>query len=262
MGLSDISITRPEEKKRPKKIGCHGSHWDTLLTSESEVQAAVVNALEQAESLKMVEKGRRTVLTAQSGGEALKTCTVVVDQELCTGYPFITEGVVHEVEVEEVDEWMNEVEGQVRGRIGEARVAFFDTLYFKNREQYRSGGRYRFALSALAYQLRRANPGTVTGPDGKKLSPGHMAAYLPFRGGDVDDFIFQTEVNQVKELTFRTRTVYQITVPLFREMHGEEEDDVEIVLYAAEHVTGGYVPKVGDLITGAMWLQGHLVEGS
>ncbi|QSZ68224.1 hypothetical protein RJ40_12330 [Methanofollis aquaemaris] len=262
MGISDALKNKSEEKKKPKKIGCHGSHWDTLVTSESEIQASIIDALEHPGDLKMVEKGRRTVLAAQSGGDPLKTCSVVVDQELCTGYPYITEGIVHDVEVEGVEEWMNEVEGQVRGHIGEAWLAFFDTRYFMNREKYLNGGRYRFSLSALAYQLRRANPGTVAGPDGRALSLEHMAAYLPFQNGDVDDFVFQTVVRQVKELTFGTRTVYQITAPLFRQMHGEGHDDVEIMLYAAEHVTDGYVPAVGDPISGVMWLQGHLVEES
>lgn len=261
MVLPDTLNHESKEKKKSEKIGCHGSHWDTLVMSEGEVQDAVVGALEHAERLKMIER-HRTVLAAWSGGDVLKTCSVVVDQELCTGYPYLNEGTVHEVEVEEIEEWMDRIEGQVRGHLAGAWVAFFDSLYFMNRKKYQCGGRYRFSLAALAYHLRKANPETVTGPDGKEFSLDHMAAYLPFQGGDIDDFVFQTEVKKVRELTFGTRTVYQITAPLFRPMDREGQDDVEIILYAAEHVTGGYVPAVGDAISGVMWLQGHLVEDS
>ncbi|MDD3621031.1 MAG: hypothetical protein PHQ81_01330 [Methanofollis sp.] len=229
--------------------------------SEGEVQDAVVGALEHAERLKMIER-HRTVLAAWSGGDVLKTCSVVVDQELCTGYPYSTQGIIHEVEVEEVEEWMNRVEGQVKGHLAGAWIAFFDTLYFMHKERYAPGGRYRFSLSAFVYWLRKSNPGTVTGPDGKEFSLEHMAGYLPFHGGDVDDFVFMTRIKEVRELTFGTRKVYQITAPLFRPMDREGQDDVEIMLYAAEHVTGGYVPVVGDVISGVMWLQGHLFEDS
>ncbi|MBP2145149.1 hypothetical protein J2129_000603 [Methanofollis sp. W23] len=261
MILPDTPDHESEEKKKPEKIGCHGSHWNALVRTEGEVQAAVVGALEHAGHLKMIER-RRTVLAALSGGEVLKTCSVVVDQELCTGYPYLARGSVHEVEVDRVEEWRSRVEGQVRGRLAGAWIAFFDTLYFMHKERYETGGRYRFSLAALAYRLRRTDPGTVTGPDGKEFSLEHMAGYFPFQGGDVDDFVFQTHIKEVREVTFGTRRVYQITAPLFRPRDREGQDDAEITLYAAEHVTGGYVPAVGDAISGVMWLQGHLVEDS
>jgi hypothetical protein len=217
----------------------------------------VFGALEKSASTESLRRGNQEIVAYFSSGEHLRTCAITVDGEIWTAYPFIAGGVVHEVRIKEVEEWMNGIEAQINGGLEEAAIAFFDAMYFKNKDAYKPGEKYRFSLSAVAYALSRAESRIIRDVDGMKFSTEGLAGYFPYRRGDVDDLLFQTPVKEVSEISFGGRKVYRIRAALFRADYGAR--DVDIYIYASEKATKGYVPRVGEDVGGVLWLQGYLI---
>ncbi len=247
------------ESGTDKKPGSHGNHWDCVTQSGDEIVQSVEWALKETKSPDVREWNGREVAAYVPESRSLTACTITLDRSVCTAYPMAVDGVVHEVTVQRVEEWANDLEGQVVGSVGDAALAFFDTRYYRNGDHYREGGSNLFALAAFAYVLQKAEPRTITDAEGKEHSTRNMAAYRPFPQGDVDDFVYQFPVKSVETVSFGGKTVYRLTVPFFRLPDADGEyRDIDITLYAAEHVTRGYAPRVGDDVTGVLWLQGFL----
>ncbi|MHC1757136.1 MAG: hypothetical protein AB9861_17190 [Methanosarcina sp.] len=261
MGILGCFKKKAKEEIKPKKSGGHGDHWLTVLESDNEIQSSVIGSIEKPEFVESLKQKDNKIKAFFSQGEMLKTCTITVNDQLWTAYPFVADGIPHEITIDGIEEWINEQEAQIRCSLGDASFAFFDTMYFKNRGIYEKGKKYNFLLSALAYSLTKTEPKTLTDRDGRELSTKGMAAFFPFGKGDIDDFIFQVPVKEVTELKFGNRTVYRIKVSLFRKgplyrLNGE--DDIDLFIFVLANTTKGYVPAVGDDITGIMWLQGHV----
>lgn len=234
------------------KSGGHGSHWDTLVEGDEEIQMTVMQTLEEGEVIEAPSVEGRNVTGHRAGDGPVESVAVTADGELWTGYP-VADGVAHEMHVDGLIPWANGVEVQLRGQLGPAEFNFFPTNFYAEDDEAFGGDR-TVELAALAYACGPAEATTVTDEDGGSYSMEGMAAFLPLERGDVDDFSFRTTVKERTETTFDGRTVYQLRVPLFKP--DEDADDVDIYLYAAEHVLGEYVPEVGDDIEGAFWLQG------
>lgn len=255
MGILSRFKKKDKEEMKPKKSGGHGDHWFTVLESENEIESSVIECIKTPEFVEPLKQKNNKIKAYFSQGETLKTCAITVNDGLLTAYPFVADGIAHEITIDDIEEWINEQEAQIRCSLGDASFAFFDTMYFKNKSIYEQGKKYNFLLSALAYSLTKTEPRTLKDRDGRELSTKGMAAFFPFGNGDFDDFVFQVPVKEVMELKFRNRTVYRIKAPLFRLT---EEVDVDIFIFALSNTTKGYVPAVGDDIAGVMWLQGHI----
>jgi hypothetical protein len=130
-------------------------------------------------------------------------------------------------------------------------------MYFKNRDAYKPGEKYRFSISAVAYALSRAESRVIRDIDGMRFSTEGLAGYFTFKEGDVDDLLFQTPVKDISAIRFGEKKVYRIRAALFRADYGVR--DVDIYIYASEKATKGYVPRVGEDIGGVLWLQGYLI---
>lgn len=242
-----------------KKAGGHGDHWDCVVQSEEEILRALDWALQGAKTPDTLKRDGHEVTAYIPESCSPTVCGITLDRSVWTVYPMAPDGVVHEVTVDGIDEWENGLEGQAVGSIGPAILAFFDTKYYRNVGRYRVGERYPVALAAFAYTLHEAEPQMITDPEGKMHSTQNVAGYRPFPRGDIDDFVYQFPVKSVETVQFCGRTIYRLMVPLFRlPDEGGEYRDIDITLYAAEHVAGDYVPRVGDAVTGVLWLQGHL----
>lgn len=261
MGILSCFNKKTKEEIKPKKSGGHGDHWLTVLESDNDIQSSVVGSIENPEFVEQLKQKKSKIKAYFSQGGLLKTCTITVNDELWTAYPFVKDGMEHEITIDGIEEWANEYEAQICCSLGDASLAFFDTMYFKNRGVYEQGKKYNFLLSALAYSLTKTEPKTLTDKDGRELSTKGMAAFFPFEKGDIDDFIFHVPVKEVIESKFGNKTVYRIKAPLFRKgplYRAGGEDDIEIFIFVLASKTKGYVPAVGDDIAGVMWLQGHL----
>jgi hypothetical protein len=67
--------------------------------------------------------------------------------------------------------------------------------------------------------------------------------------------MFVVPVKEVVEFKFGNKTFYRIRAPLFRL---SEDDDIDIFILARADTIKGYVPSVGDDISGVLWLQGYM----
>ncbi len=249
----------PKSASQSKKAGGHGDHWLVIAGSGEEVQSLIFDSIKNAGLRGTVAYDGRDLNSYISSGDLLKTCSITVGGMVYTAYPF-ADGIVHEITVEEVEEWRNGLEAQLRCTLGDACFAFFDTLYYKNRGKYTQGGTYRFSLSALAYNLKNAEPAVMKDRDGQEITTKGMAAFFPLNGGDIDDLMYYMPVKEVVELKFAGKDFYRIKATLLRISIEELYHDVDIYLYISKSATDGYVPKPGDDVTGALWLQGYMVD--
>ncbi|WP_435345285.1 hypothetical protein [Haloarchaeobius sp. HRN-SO-5] len=236
-----------------EKSGSHGSHWDTVVTDQDDVLQSIVDAVESGRPTGWSADDGTDVVAYRAGAAPVSTLVVAdADGEIWTGYP-VAEGVRHEVDVESVQPWANGAEGQVTATLGGSTVSLFLTNYGELDQPI--SGVHRVELAALAYDLGPAEAETLTTDDGREFSTSGMAGFVPFDGGDVDDYIFQTTVESVETVAFGDVTLYRLRAPLFRDADGTEYD---VSVYAAEHVCDGYVPTAGDDVEGVFWLQGRV----
>lgn len=203
-------------------------------------------------------------LTGWFRGQEVQTCVITRSEdkahELLSAYPFIPDGMVHEVTVDGMEEWANGFETQITGKLQDARIAFFDTLYFRDRFQYPPGKPYRIALAGTAYAIRPSVLEPIKLDDGtvRHYDPS-FCGYMPWSRGDIDDFEFNAVIREVRMTSFEEKKLYRLMVPLCKiDLQGEMQD-IEIPVYATERALDGYVPKAGDRVAGFIWLQGHRV---
>lgn len=235
------------------KSGGHGSHWDTLVEGDPEIKRTVMRTIENGELLDGPAVEEREITGHRAGDGPVETVGVTADGQIWTAYP-VVEGVTHEMAIDGLIPWANGVEAQLRGRLGPAELNFFPTNFFAESDEA-FGGERRVELAALAYDCGPVEAETIRDESGDELSTEGMAALLPFERGDADDYAFQTRVKEAEVTSFDDRAVYRLLVSLFRTEDGE---DVDVSLYASEHVLGEYVPEVGDDVAGILWLQGHV----
>ncbi|WP_435361219.1 hypothetical protein [Haloarchaeobius sp. DFWS5] len=252
-GRGRSGVNAPAEGQ---KSGSHGSHWDTVVHGDDAIMQSLMGTIETGESTPGRTVGDEHVLGYRAGSGPLGTVALVSEAgELWSGYP-VGAGIGHEVVIDGMLPWANGAEAQLSGDLGDATVSFFATNYWAHEDGH-FGGPRQVELAAFAYDLNPAEAETITDEEGNEFSTAGMAAFVPFDGGDVDDYIFQTHVETVTTCEFDGTTVYRLRVPLFVDPDGGE---YHIMLYAAEHVCDGYVPEKGDDVEGVFWLQGR-VEG-
>lgn len=261
MAMLSCSNEKAREEMKPEKAGGHGDHWFTVVESDNEIESAFFKGIENPESVESLEQKRDKIKAYFSKGEMLKSCTVTVNNEIWTAYPFVADGIAHEITINGIEEWTNEREAQIRCTLEGASLAFFDTMYFKNKGIYEQGKKYTFHLSALAYYLTKLETGDLLDRNITITPEKGAAGFFWFNKGDIDDFIFLAPVKEVTELKFENRIVYRVKAPLFRKgplyrLNGE--DDIDLFIFVLASRTGGYIPAVGDDITGIMWLQGYI----
>jgi hypothetical protein len=251
MGILDF--LGGKNRKNAKKAGGHGAHWQACIGSFDALRPIVIATVEKDGRKIRSSSGTDVFLSPDS---TIQVLVMLVDSKLCTAYPVATAGIKHDFQVEKVDEWLNGHEAQVSGRIQDAHISFFDTSYYANKEKYAPKSQEPVFLAGLAYYLKKTDSDSIE-REGKKYSTKGMAAFLPFQGGDVDDFQFQAPVKKVEKGDFRGMTFYRVVIPLFRYSRGKEYVDVDVPIYVSERSLKGYVPKEGDDVAGAFWLQGH-----
>ncbi|WP_439025660.1 hypothetical protein [Haloarchaeobius sp. DT45] len=246
-GRSGVNVAREGAKS-----GSHGSHWDTVVEGNDAIVQAIMGAVETGEPTAGKQVDGQSVIGYRSGNGALSTVTIAsADGEVWSGYP-VAEGITHEVSVSESIPWANGAEAQLSGSLGDATVSFFATNFFAHPDEHFGGDR-EVELAAFAYDLNPATAETLTDEEGNEFTTEGMAGFVPFEGGDVDDYIFQTTVETVTEVEFGGQPMYRMRVPLFR---GEGDREYQVMLYAAKRLCGEFVPEKGDDVEGVFWLQG------
>ena len=95
------------------------------------------------------KEGLMSLLHHDAGGEGR-----AASLQLWSAFPFFGDGVEVEAEVEQVCLFPNRIEARLDlGLAGGGLIEAFDPCFWQNRAVYRSGERYRFSVSALAYRM-------------------------------------------------------------------------------------------------------------
>lgn len=240
------------------KKGSHGGHWDCLIApglTQEEWRQQVVEWLKRAirfgEADSYDVQGL-SVYTDVSRGLGVRV--LVEKGEVITTFPYIHDGALYEVEIQEIVQWANGVEAQIRGGVSdEARVCFFDTSYWRSRGRYETGRRYLFKLAALAYSVQRVTETRLVTEDGKRLDLSGAKAYLPVEGGDIDDFFFYTAPEEIKVIDLYSSPFQRWWVTLAR----LDAVNFSLPLYVLTSKLQGSVEPADD-VQGVLWLQGSL----
>ena len=147
----------------------HGNHWDCILENgKNEISQAISESIEKGKAYGeticdyiLDEKlhGKVLMLEFDNG---VKTSPIVVRSviaatkdnklTLVSAYPVVKGGIVLSLEITEIKEWENGLEGWITAELPDGgSLTFFDADYAINKEKYEIGQSYDFILGALAY---------------------------------------------------------------------------------------------------------------
>lgn len=202
--------------------------------------------------------------------------------EFVVAFPFCWEGTTRRLTICETVVDPGDVEALVTALVGAdgGLLWFFDPHHFACRERYAPESQLDFVLAGLAYVLRPASTAAieVTGGDMLRLHRERVleddptidpetitsvslsleeAAFMFPRSEQPEVAEFMTTVERVDEFELLGIRFVRIWATFMRL---EEGEPLRLPVYASEETLGGYRPKVGDRIEGAMWLQGRPVE--
>jgi hypothetical protein len=177
--------------------------------------------------------------------------------------------------------WPNRLEAQVEADFGPSTVTFFDHRFLEHGSRYREGFTAEFHLAIHAYTIEKPDPApiVVDKPEAiRRLAPDRdpddlsplefhtqgMAAFFQLKSSDRDDCEFRGPVRSVRELAsgaFGGRA-WILTVTVLRDTQAEPEDeDINMDVVISEKVLGTQaLPRVGEDIQGAGWVQGWLAD--
>lgn len=202
------------------------------------------------------------------------------DVKLASVFPFFRKGVEHEIEIQRIVPWANEIEAQLEATVGIMSVKFFDIHYPEHRAFYEAGRRYQFILLGLAYALRPATNERIVPKEPKvvkalrsleadtgappsaadqiEIATKDMAVLLPMPDGERDDYGFRGRVKTVAETAVFGQKLWSARVTVARV--GEHFDqDFDLEIHATEVALDGNPPPLpGDDVKGSLWLQGYL----
>lgn len=200
--------------------------------------------------------------------------------DLLDAMPMIDAG--DEVEAELVGLILSEdaVQGAARVNVGPVELCYTDPHFPVDRLRYTTAGRCRVRLLGLATELYEADDtplvippqaggfdalraaGVPMAEDGNLRLPGRgVAALLPMGEGRPQDYLFVGPVRRVAALP---TPVLGAQITLITIAIGPVSEGVELSLtIAATRATlEGFVPQVGDHVTGAVMMQGRLIRGA
>lgn len=192
-----------------------------------------------------------------------------------TAYPAPREGIARRLFIHEVEEVCLGLEGWVHGATASGvAISFFATDYFMHPERYTKGSEVDVSLSGLAYALRPAvsHRFTLDLPDALRgsleveegrpkdepleITTEGAAILLPMQDWEPFDYEFQGPVKQ------RTRVVHEATPFSYLSVTvaRPEDDDIDILVLAGDHIVDGELPDVDSNIAGNMCILGRLTD--
>lgn len=200
-----------------------------------------------------------------------------------TVFPFM-EGLANTLRVEGTHSWQNGVEGEVLAAVGDTNETlwFYDPLYFRDREvDLTEGVDQLFYLSGLCYGVRPALLDELTVTQGPQYEA-YVTAWLAENPEKNRLDVPALKINLRGERILLTEPIcseYQARAIVQEpEIIQFGEDGMEIklhrfvvtfgkvhfihiMLYAPEIACqNGYVPKAGDEVDLAFWLQGRIAD--
>jgi len=269
----------------------YGAQWEACFGEERNIIDVMQTVVERGHPTETLggdrEDGEATGdavrYFALEYGDCPLSCLAIIgkDQEedvlrLSVAYPFLRDGIPVSLQISQVrpDEEWPEATLECMTREG-LEVSFFEPVYACNKDLYRTGEVFEFSLAALAYLLEPVPETTLLITEGPMIEMERRRRLEEDPGADVStvnsvevsvknlrgaiprdngmDAEFHTVVDDVSFFTFEDTEFCRMRVVLMR----PSDEDIEIFLYASEHVLKGYRPREGDSIRGILWLQGY-----
>ncbi|PUE45231.1 hypothetical protein B9Z47_16525 [Limnohabitans sp. 2KL-1] len=246
--------------------------------------------------------------TGQARGEGQAGLMALIHQDpggpdhaprnaLWSAFPFFGDGRQVLAEVEEIGVFPNRIEARLRLGLSSGAVVFaFDSGFVQSRAVYRAGERYRFVLSALAYDMGPAQSLDHVIDDADEIRRFHarnawsevhggwtmedeaasLAAWQPQSPEDLEPIHINLGqmavllpsstgpaddaqyVGEVVQVTPRAVRVLDVDFWRVDTVVIRAEEDVVIPIYVAEHLfENDWRPEVGQYVTGSLWLQAY-----
>lgn len=267
-----------------------GSHWSTVGIEPDEVMrklpeliagAQLLNPLGRAAKASLAEiepKGASLIWPDERRGVVIPIALGEEDNQVVGLFPWIGDGVQHEIVLHKVHPWSSGLEGQISADLGGMAVTFFDAGYAMCRGAYRAGRAYQFALTGLAYQcevVKEPAPVFITAPeavaatrrafgqDENDLSPIRfetkgMAAFIGVEKYDRDEYQFQGPVKEAAVCDFLGQKLWRLRTTVARSLEDNADRDLAVFVHERHFMQSG-PPAVGDDVRGVLWLQGMLL---
>jgi len=273
----------------------HGDHWKAILKDTGSIADIVRNIIEKGipvaitDELKLYydsHQQEKAFFGIEYGDTPICGLAVIErdpdskDLVLTTAYPFLKNGVLHDMEITAINADPEYCEATVAciNRDG-AELSFFDPLYVKNQFILETGQKYEFSIAAMAYNLEKLenteliitegpaiemerekvlkeNPDAdITKITSVKFDLGKLRSLLP-HDDEPGDAEFQTVVEEVAYSHFEGIEICRMPVTF----NLGNDRNIAVNLYATEQVLKGYRPQIGDPIRGNLWLQGYPVQ--
>ncbi len=273
----------------------HGDHWEAILEKVDRIADIIPKIITQGKLIPLTEKPKQDKETHQNeksfvgieyGTDSLRGLSIIErdptqqENSVATAYPFVRDGVAHDMEVTAINANMEFCEATLHciDRKG-VELSFFEPLYFMNRETLEVGRKYTFSMAAIAYSLSKLEDTELIITEGPsvemererilkedpnadvshvnsvKFHLGELRSLLPHEdaSGDAE---FQTVVEEVEYFDFDGIEICRMPVTF----NLGDDRDVKLNLHASESVLMGYRPRIGDSIRGTLWLQGYAVK--
>lgn len=274
----------------------HASHWEaicgleryareivTLDYEDSELIGTadctdVVNQTERAEEVACLRRGSQHI----SNDLLVVTDSRKDEWVPFTAYPVLHDGIVHPVTISAIQPWQYGIEAWIRGCVTteQRSITWFDTHYWRDSTVLRPGETVDVSLAALAYTLRPADrraspqPGLRPGNSQRErrsaqsrpvialgvpamVWSGRNSPFLPRGNGDnPDEWLFQGRIDDLDVFDHDGLDVYRLEMA-FR--HPGDET-ITLPVFVSEHTLDGYMPRLGDIVEGILWLQGQLAQ--
>jgi hypothetical protein len=196
-------------------------------------------------------------------------------------WPFTTDGIEHEIEIERVLLAPDRLQAIVEGTIAEELpVTWLDVLFPVDRAFYAEASVHRVVLAGIAHRfsisapppiqiaeddpsyavLRDLNP-HAAGDDGTiTINTQGMAAIFPVEGGPATLYSIQGPVKRIEKYSGELfgRDVWDIRVTVAR-LGDENDQDVDLSIMVSDIVLNGQrLPQVGGDVSGTISLQGRI----
>jgi hypothetical protein len=185
----------------------------------------------------------------------IKVLTLLKNRSIDTSYPIVDSGFSYKLYLDDIDS--TDIEAKLRCIYEDGtKITFFDTQYYKNSKKYEQKKSYDFVLNGFMYycsffDIEKFN--SQREESEIELNSG-VQITMPLEDGDSDDYKIVSKIESVESYdTIFDKKVYKIVVKLFSTI------DVSLIV-SSENLISEYIPKEGDIITGAIWLSGMMIE--
>lgn len=273
----------------------HGDHWSALYDLDSYIHEGIARDCQEAtltckapcRDVKHGTDRAEEVVCLRRGSPRLANQILLASDSparshyLFSAYPVALDGIVHSLRIQRVEPWEYGIEGWIHAAVTEEDVSitFFDTMFFTGSAALQPGSVAEYSLAGLAYRLapirmrafavrtgalwemerqRRLEEGEAEEQADRPVDV-HMtgaAIFLPREGDQCDEAQFQGVIEAIDVFDHDDQKIYRLEMVLMR----PGDDEFRLPVFVSERALEGYVPRLGDDVEGAMWIQGRQVN--